>query len=184
MFKGDRARKETLVDYGFRLPSALDNRPLRFDEWEAMRPQTVFVSATPGGLGARPHRRRLRRAGHPPDGAGRSGVSRCDRRSTQVDDLLAEIKETVGAGDRVLVTTLTKRMAEDLTEYLDDAGLKVRYMHSDIDTVERVEIIRDLRLGFRRAGRHQPAARGPRYPRGGAGGDPRCGQGRLFSSVG
>ena len=144
MYKGDRSRKETLVEYGFRLPSALDNRPLRFAEWEQLVPQAIFVSATPG-----PYEQ---------DHAGRT-VEQVVRptglvdpqlevrpASTQVDDLLQEIRSTVARQERVLVTTLTKRMAEDLTEYLADHGIKVRYLHSDIDTVERVEIIRDLRL--------------------------------------
>lgn len=146
MFKGDRSRKETLVEYGFRLPSALDNRPLKFDEFEALMPQTVFVSATPG-----------------PYELGKSGddvVQQVVRPTglldpeievrpvtTQVDDLLSEIRLRVAMEERVLVTTLTKRMSEDLTEYLADHDVRVRYLHSDIDTVERVEIIRDLRLG-------------------------------------
>ena len=145
MYKGDRSRKETLVEYGFRLPSALDNRPLRFDEWEGLSPQMIFVSATPG-----PYEHEL--AGHVaeqvvrPTGLVDPAVI-VRPASTQVDDLLGEISETVARGERVLVTTLTKRMAEDLTEYLDEHGVRVRYLHSDIDTIERVEIIRDLRLG-------------------------------------
>ena len=146
MFRGDFKRKSVLADYGFRLPSCVDNRPLKFEEWDAMRPQSVFVSATPG-----------------PWEMGRTGgvfveqVIRptglidpvCLIRPTehQVDDLIAECKETAAKGFRVLVTTLTKRMAEDLTEYLQESGLKVRYLHSDVDTLERIEIIRDLRLG-------------------------------------
>lgn len=146
MFKGDRSRKETLVEYGFRLPSALDNRPLKFDEFEALMPQTVFVSATPGPYEL--------------DKSGGDVVQQVVRPtglldpevevrpvSTQVDDLLSEICKRVAVEERVLVTTLTKRMAEDLTEYLADHEVRVRYLHSDIDTVERVEIIRDLRLG-------------------------------------
>jgi len=146
MFKGDFRRKATLAEYGFRLPSCIDNRPLRFQEWEAMRPQTLFVSATPGPW-------ELERTG----GAFVEQVIRptglidpvCIIRpvETQVDDLLAEVKTTAAKGQRVLVTTLTKRMAEDLTEYLGEAGVRVRYLHSDIDTLERIEIIRDLRLG-------------------------------------
>jgi len=145
MYKGDRSRKETLVEYGFRLPSALDNRPLRFDEWENLSPQMIFVSATPG-----PYEGEL--AGQVveqvvrPTGLVDPAVT-IRPASTQVDDLLSEISETVKAGERVLVTTLTKRMAEDLTEYLDEHGVRVRYLHSDIDTIERMEIIRDLRLG-------------------------------------
>ena len=146
MYKGDYARKETLAEFGFRLPSCKDNRPLKFDEWDAMRPQSLFVSATPGPW-------ELERTG---------GVfveqvirptglvdPRCEVRPVehQVDDLLAEAKSCAERGLRVLVTTLTKRMAEDLTEYLHEQGVKVRYMHSDIDTLERIEIVRDLRLG-------------------------------------
>ncbi len=146
MYKGDRSRKETLVEYGFRLPSALDNRPLRFDEFERLSGQTIFISATPGPF-------ELERSG----GAVVEQVVRptglVDPETEvrpalhQVDDLLGEIRERVNAGERVLVTTLTKRMAEDLTDYLSENGVQVRYLHSDIETVERVEIIRDLRLG-------------------------------------
>jgi excinuclease ABC subunit B len=146
MYRGDFNRKSTLSEHGFRLPSCVDNRPLKFEEWEAMRPQTVFVSATPGPW-------ELDRTG----GVFTEQVIRptglidpvCLVRpaSSQVDDLLAECREATGQGQRVLVTTLTKRMAEDLTEYLSEAGIKVRYLHSDIDTLERIEIIRDLRLG-------------------------------------
>jgi excinuclease ABC subunit B len=145
MYRGDRSRKETLVEYGFRLPSALDNRPLRFDEFERMRPQTIFVSATPGAY----------------EEAHSDGVSEQVVRPTglvdprvevrpvgaQVDDVLSEINRCAERNERVLITTLTKRMAEDLTDYLHEHGVRVRYLHSDIDTVERVEIIRDLRLG-------------------------------------
>ena len=146
MYKGDRSRKETLVDYGFRLPCALDNRPLRFDEFERLSGQTIFISATPGSF-------ELERSGDAvveqvvrptglvdPETEVRPALH-------QVDDLLGEIRERVNAQERVLVTTLTKRMAEDLTSYLAENGVKVRYLHADIDTVERVEIIRDLRLG-------------------------------------
>ena len=145
MYKGDRSRKETLVDYGFRLPSALDNRPLRFDEWEQLAPQSIFVSATPGAYEGERSGRVVEQVVRPtglvdPDVAIRPA-------STQVDDLFEEIRSTVAGGERVLVTTLTKRMAEDLTEYLDEHGVRVRYLHSDIDTVERMEIVRDLRLG-------------------------------------
>ncbi len=146
MFKGDRSRKETLVEFGFRLPSALDNRPLKFEEFEALAPQTIFVSATPGNY-------ELEKS----DGEVADQVVRptglLDPQlevrpvATQVDDLLSEIRIRSVKDERVLVTTLTKRMAEDLTEYLHEHGVKVRYLHSDIDTVERVEIIRDLRLG-------------------------------------
>jgi len=145
MYRGDRARKENLVDYGFRLPSALDNRPLRFDEFEAMMRRTVFVSATPSEY-ERQHQAQVVEQVVRPTGL---VDPRLEVRpaSTQVDDLLSEITLRVQAGERVLVTTLTKRMAEDLTEYLGEHGVRVRYLHSDIDTVERVEIIRDLRLG-------------------------------------
>ncbi|WP_429104211.1 excinuclease ABC subunit UvrB [Aeromonas allosaccharophila] len=146
MFKGDRSRKETLVEYGFRLPSALDNRPLKFDEFEALMPQTVFVSATPGPY-------ELEKSGGDvvqqvvrPTGLLDPEIE-VRPVTTQVDDLLSEIRKRVAVAERVLVTTLTKRMAEDLTEYLAEHDVKVRYLHSDIDTVERVEIIRDLRLG-------------------------------------
>ncbi|MDD9338499.1 excinuclease ABC subunit UvrB [Providencia heimbachae] len=146
MYKGDRSRKETLVEYGFRLPSALDNRPMRFEEFEALAPQTIYVSATPGNYEL--------------DKSGNEVIEQVVRPTglldpiievrpvkTQVDDLLSEIRIRVEKNERVLVTTLTKRMAEDLTEYLEEHGERVRYLHSDIETVERVEIIRDLRLG-------------------------------------
>ncbi|CAI0804414.1 excinuclease ABC subunit UvrB [Serratia entomophila] len=146
MFKGDRSRKETLVEYGFRLPSALDNRPLRFEEFEALAPQSIYVSATPGKY-------ELEKSGGDlidqvvrPTGL-LDPLVEVRPVTTQVDDLLSEIRKRVAVNERVLVTTLTKRMAEDLTEYLEEHGERVRYLHSDIDTVERVEIIRDLRLG-------------------------------------
>ncbi len=146
MFRGDRARKETLADYGFRLPACVDNRPLKFEEWEAMRPPTVFISATPGGW-------ELERTGGVfveqvvrPTGLTDPPVI-LRPTENQVDDLLAEARETVARGYRILVTTLTKKMAEALTEYMHEAGLKVRYIHSDVETLERIEIIRDLRLG-------------------------------------
>jgi excinuclease ABC subunit B len=145
MYKGDRARKENLVDYGFRLPSALDNRPLRFDEFEAMMPQTIFVSATPADYEADHQQQVVEQLVRPTGLVDPQVIVR--PAATQVDDLLSEITQRVAAGERVLVTTLTKRMAEDLTEYLSEHGVKVRYLHSDVDTVERVEIIRDLRLG-------------------------------------
>ncbi len=145
MYKGDRARKETLVEYGFRLPSALDNRPLRFDEWEGLSPQMIFVSATPGPYEAEFSGQVAEQVVRPTGLVDPEVIIR--PASTQVDDLLGEINSTVAVGDRVLVTTLTKRMAEDLTEYLDEHGVRVRYLHSDIDTVERMEIIRDLRMG-------------------------------------
>ncbi len=145
MYKGDRSRKETLVEYGFRLPSALDNRPMRFDEWEAISPQTVFVSATPGPY-EEAHAGRVVEQVVRPTGLVDPEIE-VRPATTQVDDLLSEIGKRVALNQRVLVTTLTKRMAEDLTDYLADHGVKVRYLHSDIDTVERVEIIRDLRIG-------------------------------------
>ncbi|WP_230347098.1 excinuclease ABC subunit UvrB [Methylobacillus methanolivorans] len=145
MYKGDRARKENLVDYGFRLPSAMDNRPLRFEEFERIIPQCVFVSATPADYEAA-HQQRVVEQVVRPTGLVDPEIT-IKPADTQVDDLLSEIKLRVDVGERVLATTLTKRMAEDLTDYLSDHGVKVRYLHSDIDTVERVEIIRDLRLG-------------------------------------
>ncbi|MDR1647527.1 MAG: excinuclease ABC subunit UvrB [Zoogloeaceae bacterium] len=145
MFKGDRARKENLVNYGFRLPSALDNRPLQFEEFEAMLRQTIFISATPAAYEAKHAGQVVEQVVRP------TGLVDPELEvrpaSTQVDDLLSEIRKRVSAHERVLVTTLTKRMAEDLTGYLGEHGVRVRYLHSDIDTVERVEIIRDLRLG-------------------------------------
>ncbi len=145
MFKGDRARKENLVDYGFRLPSAMDNRPLRFDEFEKVMRQCVFVSATPAEY-ERTHQGQVVEQVVRPTGLV-DPILDIRPATTQVDDLLSEINIRVVRGERVLVTTLTKRMAEDLTDYLGDHAIKVRYLHSDIDTVERVEIIRDLRLG-------------------------------------
>jgi excinuclease ABC subunit B len=145
MYKGDRARKENLVNYGFRLPSALDNRPLRFDEFERLLPQTIFVSATPADYEQK-HAGQVVEQVVRPTGLVDPALEVRPAR-TQVDDLLSEIRIRVGKNERVLVTTLTKRMAEDLTDYLGEHGVRVRYLHSDIDTVERVEIIRDLRLG-------------------------------------
>ena len=146
MYKGDRARKSTLSEHGFRLPSCMDNRPLKFEEWEAFRPQTIYVSATPGSW-------EMEQTG----GVFVEQVVRptglldpeCIIRPTenQVDDVIAECRDAAAAGNRVLITTLTKKMAEDLTEYMHEAGIKVRYLHSDVDTLERIEIIRDLRLG-------------------------------------
>jgi excinuclease ABC subunit B len=145
MYKGDRSRKETLVEYGFRLPSALDNRPLRFDEFEALAPQTVYVSATPGRYEYE-HADAVVEQVVRPTGLVDPEVEVRPVRA-QVDDVLSEIRERVALDERVLITTLTKRMAEDLTEYLAEHSVRVRYLHSDIDTVERTEIIRDLRLG-------------------------------------
>ncbi len=145
MYRGDRARKENLVDYGFRLPSALDNRPLRFDEFERLMPQTIFVSATPGPYELKHQQQVVEQVVRPTGLVDPEVIVRPV--ANQVDDLMSEINARVARNERVMVTTLTKRMAEDLTEYLADHGIKVRYLHSDIDTVERVEIIRDLRLG-------------------------------------
>ncbi len=145
MYKGDRSRKENLVNYGFRLPSALDNRPLKFEEFERLMPQTVFVSATPANY-EQEHQGQVVEQVVRPTGLV-DPVIDVRPASTQVDDLLSELKKRVAEGERVLVTTLTKRLSEQLTEFLADNGVKVRYLHSDIDTVERVEIIRDLRLG-------------------------------------
>lgn len=145
MYRGDRARKETLVEYGFRLPSALDNRPLRFEEFNARSPQTIYVSATPGPY-EQEHADNVAEQVVRPTGLLDPEVE-VRPVQHQVDDLLSEIHQVVANNERVLVTTLTKRMAEDLTEYLTEHGVRVRYLHSDIDTVERVEIIRDLRLG-------------------------------------
>ena len=146
MYKGDRARKETLVNFGFRLPSALDNRPLRFEEWEERSPRAIFVSATPGKYELEKGEGNITELVVRPTGLIDPPVE-IRPVGTQVDDLLSEVHERVAMGDRVLVTTLTKRMAENLTEYLSEHDVRVRYLHSDIDTVERVEIIRDLRLG-------------------------------------
>lgn len=145
MYKGDRARKENLVEYGFRLPSALDNRPLKFEEFEQRAPQMIFVSATPGNY-EKDHASAVIEQVVRPTGLVDPEVE-IRPVATQVDDLLSEINRRVSQQERVLITTLTKRMAEDLTEYYRENGIKVRYLHSDIDTVERVEIIRDLRLG-------------------------------------
>ncbi|HHF7367739.1 TPA: excinuclease ABC subunit UvrB [Legionella bozemanae] len=145
MYRGDRSRKETLVQYGFRLPSALDNRPLRFEEFEERSPQTIYISATPGPY-EQEHSDNVAEQVVRPTGLVDPEVEIRPVR-TQVDDLMSEIRYVIQQNGRVLVTTLTKRMAEDLTDYLNEHGIKVRYLHSDIDTVERVEIIRDLRLG-------------------------------------
>lgn len=145
MYKGDRSRKETLVEYGFRLPSALDNRPLKFEEWEARRPQSIFVSATPGKYENEYQDQIVEQVVRPTGLVDPTIETR--PATSQVDDLLNEIHQVVTTGERVLVTTLTKRMAEDLTDFLYEHGVRVRYLHSDIDTVERIEIIRDLRLG-------------------------------------
>jgi excinuclease ABC subunit B len=145
MYRGDRSRKETLVDYGFRLPSALDNRPLTFEEFESKVRQCVFVSATPAAYEARQSGQVVEQVVRPTGLV--DPVVTVRPATSQVDDVLSEIRVRVERGDRVLITTLTKRMAEDLTDYLGENGVRVRYLHSDIDTVERVEIIRDLRLG-------------------------------------
>jgi excinuclease ABC subunit B len=145
MYEGDRSRKQTLVDYGFRLPSALDNRPLRFDEFLAKVPQIVFVSATPGAYELRHSQRTVEQLIRP------TGIvdPEVELRATknQIDDLLNEIKRREQAGERTLVTTLTKKMAEDLTDYLLESGIRTRYLHSEVDTLERIQIIRELRLG-------------------------------------
>lgn len=146
MYRGDRARKENLVNYGFRLPSALDNRPLRFDEFEKLRPQTIYVSATPGAYELE-HSKRVVEQVVRPTGLIDPEVE-VRPQATQVDDVLSEIHARVAVQERVLITTLTKKMAEDLTQYLHEHHIRVRYLHSDIDTVERMEIIRDLRLGM------------------------------------
>ena len=145
MYKGDRSRKETLVEYGFRLPSALDNRPLRFEEWEMLTPQIIFMSATPGRYEEEHEGQQVCQLARP------TGLIDPELEvrpaSTQVDDLLSEIRRVAEEQERVLVTVLTKRMAEDLTDYLAEHDVRVRYLHSDIETVERSEILRDLRLG-------------------------------------
>ena len=146
MYKGDRSRKETLVNFGFRLPSALDNRPLKFEEWERRAPRSVYVSATPGPYELDHSQGQVVELVVRPTGLVDPQIE-IRPVATQVDDVLSEIHERVKLGDRVLITTLTKRMAENLTDYLAEHGVKVRYLHSDVDTVERVEIIRDLRLG-------------------------------------
>lgn len=145
MYKGDRSRKETLVEYGFRLPSALDNRPMRFDEWQRMAPQMVFVSATPAKYEAE-HSGQVAEQVVRPTGLVDPEIE-VRPASTQVDDLLSEVRRRAEADERVLVTTMTKRMAEDLTDFLEEHSVRVRYLHSDVDTVERVEIVRDLRRG-------------------------------------
>jgi excinuclease ABC subunit B len=145
MYRGDRSRKETLVEYGFRLPSALDNRPLRFDEFEMLSPQTIYVSATPGDYEGEHSDNTVEQLVRPTGLVDPAVEVRPAR--TQVDDVLSEIRRRAAADERVLITTLTKRMAEDLTDYLGEHGVRVRYLHSDIGTVERTEIIRDLRLG-------------------------------------
>jgi excinuclease ABC subunit B len=145
MYKGDRSRKENLVQYGFRLPSALDNRPLRFDEFERLMPQAIFVSATPSVYEAEHSGAVIEQVVRPTGLL--DPVIEVRPATTQVDDVMSEINKRTKVGERVLITTLTKRMAEDLTDYLADHGIRVRYMHSDIETIERMEIIRDLRLG-------------------------------------
>ncbi|HXO15838.1 MAG TPA: helicase-related protein, partial [Steroidobacteraceae bacterium] len=145
MYRGDRSRKEVLVEYGFRLPSALDNRPLKFEEWEQLAPQMIFVSATPGGYEAKRSAQVVEQLVRP------TGLVDPEVEvrpvGTQVDDVLSEIKRCASRGERVLITTLTKRMAEGLTDYLSEHDVRVRYLHADIETIERTEIIRDLRLG-------------------------------------
>ncbi|WP_283786867.1 excinuclease ABC subunit UvrB [Bermanella sp. WJH001] len=145
MYKGDRSRKETLVEFGFRLPSALDNRPMKFEEWEAISPQTIFVSATPGKYEAAHQDAVIEQLVRPTGLV--DPVIEIRPATTQVDDVLGEIRTRTAQGERILITVLTKRMAEDLTDFLAEHDVRVRYLHSDIDTVERIEIIRDLRLG-------------------------------------
>jgi excinuclease ABC subunit B len=180
MFRGDRARKETLVHYGFRLPSALDNRPLRFEEFQQRASQVVYVSATPGPYELSRSQNVVELVVRP------TGLVDPDLEvrpaSHQVQDLLSQINERIAMGTRVLVTTLTKRMAEDLTDYLDEHGIRVRYMHSDVDAVERVEILRDLRLGtFDVLVGINLLREGLGHPRGVAGGHPRCRQRGLLA---
>lgn len=146
MYKGDRSRKETLVEFGFRLPSALDNRPLKFEEFEQISPQTIYVSATPGKFELEKTKGDIVEQVVRPTGLTDPEIE-IRPVASQVDDVMSEINKRVAVGERVLITTLTKRMSEDLSDYLDEHGVKVRYLHSDIDTVERIEIIRDLRLG-------------------------------------
>jgi excinuclease ABC subunit B len=146
MYKGDRSRKQTLVDFGFRLPSALDNRPMRFDEWEERAPQAIFVSATPGPYESEKSGQVVDQFVRPTGLV--DPILEVRPAQNQVDDVLSEIRKRTELDERVLITTLTKRMAEDLTDYLSENGVKVRYLHSDIDTVERVEIIRDYRAGL------------------------------------
>jgi len=178
MYKGDRARKENLVNYGFRLPSAMDNRPLRFDEFERVMRQTVFVSATPADY-EQQHQGQVVEQVVRPTGLVDPQIE-VRPATSQVDDVLSEINLRVAVGERVLVTTLTKRMSEDLTDYLAEHGIKVRYLHSDIDTVERVEIIRDLRLGlFDVLVGINLLREGLGHPGGLAGSHSRCRQGRL-----
>jgi excinuclease ABC subunit B len=178
MYKGDRSRKETLVEHGFRLPSALDNRPLRFEEWERLVRQAIYVSATPSKYELTHSEGRVVEQIVRPTGLLDPAIevrpgAHAGRRP------LAEIRKTVAAGWRVLVTTLTKRSAEDLTTYYGELGVRVRYLHSEIDALERSAILRDLRGRVRRARRHQPLARGSGPARGGAGGGARRGQGGL-----
>ena len=179
MFRGDYRRKSTLAEYGFRLPSCMDNRPLRFEEWDAMRPQTVYVSATPGGWELEQTQGAFAEQVIRPTGLIDPPVE-VRPATTQVDDLIDETRKVVAKGYRVLVTTLTKRMAEDLTEYMHEQGIRVRYMHSDVETLERIEIIRDLRLGaFDVLVGINLLREGLDIPGMCAGGDPRCRQGRL-----
>ena len=145
-YKGDRSRKSTLAEYGFRLPSCMDNRPLKFEEWDLMRTQTIFVSATPGPWELEQTKGKYIDQVIRPTGLIDPEVEVRPAKN-QVDDLMHECKKVVEKNYRVLVTTLTKKMAEDLTEYLHENGIKVRYLHSDIDTLERIEIMRDLRMG-------------------------------------
>ena len=163
MYRGDRARKETLVEFGFRLPSALDNRPLRFDEWEEKLGQVIYLSATPADYELEQSEGVVVEQIIRPTGLMDPEIEIAPA-AGQVDDLLGRIRERVETGERVLVTTLTKRMSEELTDYYADLGIRVRYLHSDIKTLERIEIIRELREGVLRCpGGDQSSARRARY---------------------
>ena len=178
MYGGDRSRKQTLVDYGFRLPSALDNRPLNFDEFSEKLNQIIYVSATPGEL-EKEHSTQIVEQVIRPTGL-LDPMVEVRPVEGQIDDLLSEINARVAVGERVLVTTLTKKMAEDLTAYMENLGVRIRYMHHDVDTIERMELIRDLRLGeYDVLVGINLLREGPGYSGGVAGGDPRCGQGGL-----
>ena len=180
MYEGDASRKRNLVEHGFRLPSALDNRPLTWEEFADRIGQTVYLSATPGPVRDGAGERRVRRAGHPPDRPGRPARSWSSRPRARSTTWSHEIRARAERDERVLVTTLTKKMAEDLTDYLLELGIRVRYLHSEVDTLRRVELLRAAADGrVRRAGRHQPAARGAGPAGGVAGGDPRRRQGRV-----
>ena len=182
MYEGDMSRKRTLVEHGFRLPSAMDNRPLRWEEFLERIGQTVYLSATPGPYEMSKVDDTVEQIIRPTGLIDPEVIVKPTK--GQIDDLIAEIAVRTERGERVLVTTLTKKMSEDLTDYLLESGVRTRYLHSEVDTLRRIELLRELRLGLvRRPGRHQPAARGTRPARGLAGGDPRRRQGG-FPSVG